>query len=81
MNTNANDRKEVSSMAAKTYTPKELATELGLPSDGKILRSYLRKNHSRAIEAKNTAWIIPASVANDCRKHFAKNRAGSASAK
>ena len=63
---------------AKTYTPKELARELGLPEDGKILRTYLRKNHARAIEAKNTAWIIPADVANAARKAFAKNKAGSA---
>ena len=62
---------------AKTYTPKELARELGLPEDGKILRNYLRKNHSRAIEAKNTAWIIPADVAAAARKAFAKNVAGS----
>jgi len=65
----------------KTYTPKELARELGLPEDGKILRSYLRKAHARAIEKKGQAWIIPASVATDCKKHFAGNVAGSANAK
>ena len=65
---------------SKSMTPKELARELGLPEDGKILRSYLRKNHARAIEAKNTAWIIPPLVIADCRKHFAKNKAGSAKA-
>lgn len=63
----------------KTYTPKELAVELGLPVDGKILRSYLRKEFPRVAEAKNTAWIIDANATAAARKHFAKNLAGSAS--
>jgi predicted site-specific integrase-resolvase len=66
-------------MAAKTYTPKELAAEIGI--DPKVLRNYLRKSHTRKAEAKNTSWIIPANVAADCRKAFAKNAAGSANAK
>jgi hypothetical protein len=66
---------------AKHYTPKELARELGLPEDGKILRNYLRANHARAIEVKGQAWVIDANVANACRKRFAKNKAGSANAK
>lgn len=56
---------------AKTYTPKELANEIGV--DAKVLRAYLRKNHTRPVEAKNTTWIIPANVAAKARKAFEKN--------
>jgi hypothetical protein len=55
----------------KTYSPKELAAEIGI--DPKVLRAYLRKNHARALEAKNTSWIIPATVAAAARKAFEKN--------
>lgn len=61
---------------AKTYTPKELAAEIGI--DPKVLRAYLRKNHTRELTAKNTSWIIPANVASAARKAFEKNVAGSA---
>jgi hypothetical protein len=60
----------------KTYTPKELAAEIGI--DPKVLRNHLRKVHTRNAEAKNTSWIIEAPVAAECRKAFAKNKAGSA---
>jgi len=63
---------------AKTYTPKELAAELGI--DPKVLRGWLRKEHTRQASAKNTSWVIPAKVAAEARKAFAKNRAGSAKA-
>jgi len=62
-------------MAAKTYTPSELAKELGISP--KVLRAWLRKDHARAAEAKNTSWVITAKVAADARKVFAKNKAGS----
>lgn len=58
---------------AKTYSPKELAAEIGV--DAKVLRAYLRKNHTRDATAKNTSWIIPASVADAARKAFKKNEA------
>jgi hypothetical protein len=64
---------------AKTYAPKELALELGV--DPKVLRSYLRSNHTRKPEAKNQSWVIPTNVANDARKHFAKNVATEPKAK
>jgi len=35
----------------KTYTPKELAAEIGI--DPKVLRNHLRKVHTRNAEAKN----------------------------
>ena len=60
-------------MAAKTFTPAELAKDLGVSP--KVLRAYLRKEHTRAPEAKNTSWVIPATVATKARKAFAKNRA------
>jgi hypothetical protein len=64
--------KEVTQMAnAKTYTPKALAAEIGI--DPKVLRAYLRKNHTRIAEAKNTSWIIPETVAKAARKAFEKN--------
>lgn len=62
-------------MTAKTYAPKELAAELGI--DAKVLRSYLRANHARPKDAKNTSWVIPATVAAAAKKNFAKNVAGS----
>lgn len=74
---NSERTKEVTNMAnAKTYTPKELAAEIGI--DPKVLRNYLRKAHTRTAEAKNTSWIIPVAVANDCKREFKKNAAGSA---
>jgi predicted site-specific integrase-resolvase len=57
----------------KTYRPSELATEIGI--DPKVLRAYLRKNHTRAAEAKNTSWIIPEAVAKQAREAFKKNQA------
>jgi hypothetical protein len=60
----------------KSYTPKELAAEIGI--DAKILRGYLRKEFPRDATAKNTAWIIPAATADAARKAFTKNVAGSA---
>jgi hypothetical protein len=65
-------------MATKTYTPKELAAEIGV--DPKVLRGWLRKEHTRQASAKNTSWIISAKVAADAKKAFAKNKAGSAKA-
>jgi hypothetical protein len=58
---------------AKTYSPKVLADEIGV--DPKVLRAYLRKNHTRPDEKKNQTWIIPESVAKDARKFFEGNRA------
>jgi len=63
----------VATKNAKSYTPKELAAEIGI--DPKVLRAYLRKNHTRALEAKNTSWIIPATVAAAARKAFEVNKA------
>jgi len=62
-------------MAARTYTPTELAKELGISP--KVLRAWLRKEHTRTAEAKNTSWVVTAKVAADARKAFAKNKAGS----
>ena len=58
-------------MSAKTTTPKELAAELGVSP--KVLRAYLRRNHTRVAEAKNTTWVIPTNVATAARKAFEKN--------
>lgn len=52
-----------------TITPKALAEELGI--DPKRLRGYLRANHARALEAKNTTWAIEADVADAARARFA----------
>ena len=60
-------------MAAKTYTATELAKEIGISP--KVLRAYLRKEHTRVAEAKNTSWIITSAVATKARKAFAKNKA------
>lgn len=58
---------------AKTYTPKELAEKIGVSP--KVLRAYLRRNHTRPSEAKNTSWVIPATVATAAIKAFEKNTA------
>jgi hypothetical protein len=58
-------------MATKTETmttPSALAEKLNV--DAKRIRAYLRANHARAIEAKNTSWQIPADVAKDVEAHF-----------
>lgn len=59
----------------QTLTPKELATELGISP--KVLRGYLRKQHTRNAEVKGQAWVIPSDVADAAREKFAQNRAAS----
>jgi malate synthase len=77
---NTTHAKEVNNMATKSknVSPKELAADIGV--DPKVLRGYLRDKHPRAVAAKNTSWIITPAIAAAARKHFAKNRAGSAKA-
>jgi len=65
----------MASTKTRTFTPKELAEELGVSP--KVLRAWLRDKHARAAEAKNTSWVITAKVAAEARKAFAKNKAGS----
>lgn len=54
---------------ATPLTPKALAAELDI--DPKRLRSYLRKEHTRTAESKNTTWGIAPAVADAARTHFA----------
>ena len=56
--------------ATANITPKALADELGI--DAKRLRGWLRKEHSRAAEAKNTTWAITPDVAEAARARFSK---------
>ena len=60
-------------MTSTPLTPKALAEEIGIES--KVLRGYLRKNFTRAAEAKNTSWIITPEAATAAREHFAKQEA------
>jgi predicted site-specific integrase-resolvase len=60
-------------MSDNTLTPKALAEDIGI--DAKVLRSFLRKEYPRPVEAKNTSWIVPTEAANAARKHFAKQEA------
>ena len=62
----------------KTYSAKELAEEIGC--DPKVLRNYLRKEHTRLPEAKNTSWNISEKVAAAARKAFEPSKADSAKA-
>ena len=55
-------------MADVTIRPEALATELGI--SGKTLRGYLRKTYARKAEAKNTAWVLEAKIADEVRDHF-----------
>jgi orotate phosphoribosyltransferase-like protein len=57
---------------SKTMTPNALATELNVSP--KTLRAYLRRVHTRDVNAKNTSWAIDVKTCNAARKHFA-NRA------
>lgn len=52
-----------------TMTPKALAEELNI--DPKRLRGWLRKEHSRTPEAKNTTWAITPDVVEAARERFA----------
>jgi len=58
---------------SKTYSAKVLADEIGI--DPKVLRNYLRKNHTRVDEVKNQTWIITEEVADAARAKFKKNEA------
>jgi len=49
--------------------PEALAKELGM-ENGKQLRAWLRKNHPRKAEEKNTSWTIPADVVKEARETF-----------
>jgi hypothetical protein len=57
----------------KTYRPEELAAKFGV--SGKVVRAELRKRYPRTAEAKGTTWIVPAKVAGDLAKVFAKRKA------
>jgi len=53
----------------KPLTPKELAAELNI--NPKRLRAYLRKEHTRATELKNSSWAISDEAAAAAREYFA----------
>jgi len=55
---------------SENLTPKALAEEIGV--DAKVLRAYLRKEHARPAEVKNTTWLITPAVADEARAKFAK---------
>jgi len=55
---------------SNSLTPKILAEELHVSP--KTLRAWLRKNASRELEAKSTAWAIDSKTANRARKHFTR---------
>jgi len=57
-------------MMSNSLTPKILAEELHVSP--KTLRAWLRKNASRELEAKSTAWAIDSKTANRARKHFTR---------
>jgi hypothetical protein len=69
---------ERSTMSEVTYSAKALAAEIGI--DAKVLRGWLRKQHTRLADAKNQTWIITEEVAEEARVRFAKNRTDSAAA-
>jgi len=59
-------------------TPTALAAEIGI--NPKVLRSHLRKVHTRDAEAKNTTWLIPNEVAEEVKAHYASLAAKKAEA-
>jgi hypothetical protein len=74
----ATTQHERSTMSEVTYSAKALAAEIGI--DAKVLRGWLRKQHTRLADAKNQTWIITEEVAEEARVRFAKNRTDSAAA-
>lgn len=64
---------ERGTMSDAPLTPKALAEDIGI--DAKVLRSYLRKTFPRAVEAKNTSWIVPADAATAAKTHFEAQKA------
>lgn len=52
-----------------TIAPAALAAELNI--DPKRLRAYLRQNHTRPADRKNTTWAIAPDVADAARTRFA----------
>lgn len=57
-------------------TPTALAEVIGV--NPKVLRSYLRKVHTRPTDVKGTTWIIDADVADAAIAHFEAQRAAKA---
>jgi hypothetical protein len=55
-----------------TVRPETLASDLGI--SGKIVRSFLRANYTRPIEAKGTTWVLDAEQANATFDHFMAKR-------
>ncbi len=55
---------------SKSLTPKVLAEELHVSP--KTLRAWLRKNATRELEQKSTAWVIDSKTATKARKHFTR---------
>ena len=59
-----NDTKGGNAMA-KVMTPSELALELAISP--KTLRGWLRKNHTRPVNVKNTSWALDAKTCASAR--------------
>ena len=55
---------------SNSLTPKVLAEELHVSP--KTLRAWLRKNATRELEQKSTAWVIDSKTATKARKHFTR---------
>ena len=51
-----------------TISANDLAS--AIERDGKTLRAYLRRAHTRASEERNSNWQIEKDVALDCAEHF-----------
>jgi translation initiation factor 2 beta subunit (eIF-2beta)/eIF-5 len=51
-----------------TYTPADLAKATG--RDPKQVRDYLRKEHTRPIEEKNSDWVITQEIFDSVVEHF-----------
>ncbi len=55
---------------SNSLTPKVLADELNVSP--KTLRAWLRKNATRELEQKSTAWAIDSKTEKLARKHFTR---------
>jgi hypothetical protein len=62
------DESEETESDQPPMTPKALAQELGI--NPKTLRAYLRREHTRSSQEKNTSWKLTDAQVEAARVHF-----------
>lgn len=65
---NLKNNERMAEMAAKTFTPKEIAEDLG--TDGKTLRKFLRSTFPEAAPGKGNRWALTSKQVREVKKGF-----------